>query len=108
MGKQKISTIEEFTEILKNNDKFLLIKHSLTCPISSNAFNEYEKFTESTDLPTYFLYVQDDRPLSNYIAETFGVKHESPQAILFENQAVKWHASHWKITEASLKEAVEK
>jgi bacillithiol system protein YtxJ len=30
------------------------------------------------------------------------VKHESPQALLFEDGKVKWHASHWNINEDEL------
>jgi bacillithiol system protein YtxJ len=99
MSKTKIETIEEFEQIVKTQPKFLMIKHSLTCPISQNAFEEYEKFVEDhQEFPTYFLYVQEARPLSNYIAETFSVKHESPQALLFQDGKVVWHTSHWNIT----------
>jgi bacillithiol system protein YtxJ len=107
MSKKQVTTIEEFDNLVRSNAKFLLIKHSLTCPISGNAFDEYEDFTKDIDFPTYYLYVQEARPLSNYIAETFAVKHESPQALLFESGKVKWHASHWDITKSSLKKAIE-
>lgn len=107
MGKHKIETIEEFNEVLSSTTKFFLIKHSITCPISQEAFDEFEQFAEGNEsIPNYYLFVQDARPLSNYIAETFGVKHESPQALLFEGGAVKWNASHWKITEKSLTSAI--
>lgn len=107
MSKEQVTTIEEFENIVSRNEKFLLIKHSLTCPISGNAFDEYENFIKENNFPTYYLYVQEARPLSNYIAENFGVKHESPQALLFESGKVKWHASHWDITKSSLKQAIE-
>lgn len=103
---KKIETVEEFTEILNQEQKFLFIKHSITCPISKAAFTEYEYFDSGNEiLPTYFLYVQDARPLSNYIAETFNIKHESPQALLFDQGTVTWNASHRKITRESLREA---
>jgi len=107
MGKQKVETIEQFGQVLAEKQRFLLIKHSLTCPISRAAFDEYETFAaDHPEMETYYLFVQEARPLSNYIAETFGVKHESPQALLFENGAVVWHASHWNITyEALTKQA---
>lgn len=108
MSKQQLTSIEEFNTIVESTPAFLLIKHSLTCPISANAFEEYEKFTEKSDFPTFYLYVQEARPLSNYIAETYGVKHESPQALVFADGNVKWHTSHWNITEKSLQEALEK
>lgn len=107
MSKVQLSSIEEFQTIVESELTFLVVKHSLTCPISKEAFKEYEKFTNLIEtFPTFYLFVQDARSLSNYIAETYGVKHESPQAILFENHQVKWHASHWSITEANLQQAI--
>ncbi|WP_153127183.1 bacillithiol system redox-active protein YtxJ [Peribacillus tepidiphilus] len=103
---QKIETEEQFEELLKRSS-FFLLKHSLTCPVSGAAFEEYQKFAEENpDLDTVYLAVQEARPLSNYIAEKFHVKHESPQAILFKNGDVAWHTSHWKITKKSLNQAI--
>lgn len=104
---QKIDTVEQFNEVFEKENKFILLKHSLTCPISQAAYGEYQKFTEEqTEVPTYFLAVQDSRPLSNEIAKKFQIKHESPQAILFSNKNAVWNTSHWKITQNSLAEAV--
>lgn len=103
MANQHIQSIEEFEELAKQNEPFVFFKHSLTCPISQKAYQEYEAFTkEFTDYPSYYLHVQTDRELSDYIAETYRIKHESPQAFVFENGNVKWHASHSNITANSL------
>lgn len=103
---KKINSIEEFNQLAESDDLFFLVKHSLTCPISHAAFEEYNKFTGSTDVPCYYLAVQDSRPLSNHIAEKFMIRHESPQALLFSSSTPVWHASHWKITHQSLEEAL--
>ncbi|WP_462411288.1 bacillithiol system redox-active protein YtxJ [Neobacillus sp. Marseille-QA0830] len=104
---KKIDSAEEFDQILNSSNTFFLLKHSLTCPISQAAYNEYEKFSnENENVPAYYLAVQDARPLSNEIADKFAIKHESPQAILFSNGEPKWNASHWKITNRSLSTAV--
>jgi len=103
---EKIESIEQFDQIITNDSKFYLLKHSLTCPISHAAYKEYEKFSnENQDVPTYYLAVQDSRAFSNEIAERFQIKHESPQAMLFVNGEVLWNASHWKITNISLASA---
>jgi bacillithiol system protein YtxJ len=100
---EKIDTVEQFDELLKKEETFFLLKHSLTCPVSHAAYQEYQKYaSEHQDVPTYFLAVQESRPLSNEIAEKFEIKHESPQAILFSNGEPQWNASHWKITNRSL------
>lgn len=107
--KDRVSSIEQFEQIVSDHNEFLLIKHSLTCPVSGAAFEEYEKFVlENEDVKTYYLYVQDDRPLSNYIVDKYSIKHESPQALLFKNGEVVWNASHWKITTKSLVENIKK
>ncbi|MEH7012446.1 bacillithiol system redox-active protein YtxJ [Neobacillus niacini] len=103
---KKIDTLEQFEDLLKQTDKFFLLKHSLTCPISHAAYQEYEKYAgENQGVPTYYLAVQDARPLSNEIAEKFEIKHESPQALLINKGEAIWNASHWKITKRSLTNA---
>ena len=47
-----------------------------------------------------------DRPLSLEAAETTGVPHESPQALLVRDGTVTWHASHGGITTESLASAL--
>jgi bacillithiol system protein YtxJ len=105
---QKIDTVEQFNDVIQKENKFFLLKHSLTCPISQAAYNEYQKFAEEqSEVPTYFMAVQEARPLSNEIAEKFNIKHESPQAILFLKKNPVWNTSHWKITKDSLSSAVD-
>ena len=94
----KITSIEAFTRLLEEKSYFYFMKHSITCPISINAFEECKKFHYERDIDGYYLIVQDHRELSNYIADHFDIKHESPQAFYFENGAVKWHDSHSNIT----------
>lgn len=104
---KKVDTTEQFNELLEKESEFFFLKHSLTCPISQAAYQEYEKFTaEHQDIPAYYLAVQNSRPLSEYIADTFQIKHESPQAILFSKGKAIWNASHWNITYRSLTNAL--
>jgi bacillithiol system protein YtxJ len=104
---KKIDTLEQFEDVLKQEDQFFLLKHSLTCPISHAAYQEYQKYAgDNQNVPTYYLAVQDARPLSNEVAEKFEIKHESPQALLIKNGEAIWNASHWKITNRSLTNAV--
>ena len=87
--------------------RFLLFKHSLACPVSARAFHEYERFaSDHPDVATAWLEVREQRPLSRLVEERSGVRHESPQAILFDDGQASWHASHGAITAASLAEAL--
>lgn len=104
----KIETEEQFNELLQN-ETVLFFKHSLTCPVSAEAFEEYQTFiAEHPQLVTAYLAVQEARPLSNYIAETFDIKHQSPQAIFFKQGKPTWNDSHWRIKNDSLTENLPK
>lgn len=104
---QKINSIEEFDKLVDAGETFFMLKHSTTCPISAAGYDEFAKFEKNSSDQLYYLTVQDSRDLSNHIAEKFHVKHESPQAILFVNSDVAWHASHFKITAKSMAAAKE-
>src|SRR5215470_2645008 len=90
-------------------DPVLIFKHSTQCSISTQAYEEFTDFAEG--LPNLIcgaVLVVENRKLSNAIAERFGVRHESPQAILIKDGRVVWHASHWSISPDSLREALSK
>ncbi|PPA71669.1 bacillithiol system redox-active protein YtxJ [Jeotgalibacillus proteolyticus] len=101
---KKIDQITEFDEAISANKPFFLLKHSLTCPISASAYEEFKRFSENADSDTYYLAVQKARELSAHIAATYGVKHESPQVLYFKDGQPVWNASHYKIKEQALKE----
>ncbi|TRM11239.1 bacillithiol system redox-active protein YtxJ [Lentibacillus cibarius] len=87
----------------------LLFKHSTTCPISANAFKQYQTFLESSgsEMDAYMVKVIENRDISNQIAEQTGVKHESPQIFLIRDRKVLWHTSHSQITVDSIGNALE-
>ena len=66
-----------------------VFKHSTSCPISANAYQEYQS------------YLNDANTAVDYIL----VKHESPQAILVKDKQPVWHTSHQAITQESIREA---
>ena len=83
--------------------RVLLFKHSPVCPISAAALDEFRAFRAAhPDAPTLFVDVIADRPTARGIADRCGVRHESPQAILFESGLPVWHTSHDRITAETL------
>ena len=74
-------------------EPIVLFKHSLTCPISSYA---YQKISEA-DAEINFVIVQRARGVSNAIAEKTGIRHESPQAIVLKDGKAIYHASHYSV-----------
>lgn len=95
------ASLEELTE--RSSDRPIVIfKHSLTCPISSAAYERMEEFDGEVAL----VEVQRARPLSAEIENRLGVAHESPQVIVLSNRLVVWNASHFEITAAAVAAAV--
>jgi bacillithiol system protein YtxJ len=80
-----------------------VLKHSRTCPVSSFAFAEVREYAEAhPEDPVGLVVVQDHRPVSEHAAAATGVRHESPQILLFVDGALRWHASHGAITRAAM------
>lgn len=76
----------------------VLYKHSSTCSISSRAEDEMKALAQNDGPPIYEVVVQTNRPLSNDIEERFGIRHETPQAILVRNGEAIFNASHGDVT----------
>jgi bacillithiol system protein YtxJ len=80
----------------------VIFKHSLTCPISSAAYDQMAEFDGEVAL----VEVQRAREVSREIESRLGVAHESPQVIVLSNGKVAWNASHFKITADAVAAAV--
>lgn len=85
----------------------VLYKHSPTCGLSSMALEEISAFSAShPDIPVYLVDVLSQRPLSNEIESTLGIRHESPQAFIFRDGEVIWHGSHRRVQRGTLEDEV--
>ncbi len=84
----------------------LVFKHSRTCGVSCEALDEFHAHVErSSALAAYKLItVQSHRTLSDEAARRFGIRHETPQAILLRDGRAVWNASHFRITAARLEQ----
>ena len=65
----KLSSIDQFEQVLEENKYVFVLKHSETCPISANAIDQFNKFLYERDMNGYYLIVQQERALSDYIEE---------------------------------------
>ncbi len=72
----------------------LLFKHSLTCPISARA---QEQFVGVDGAPRYTLAVQYAKDVSEAVAERFKTEHASPQLLVIENGEVTGELTHSQI-----------
>ncbi len=83
-----------------NHESVVLFKHSVTCPISTNVFEEISDVEGDVNL----VIIQKSREISGEISQKTGVRHESPQAIVLKNGKAVYHASHYDITSEDLNE----
>lgn len=103
-----LSTSEELTT-LKEKSKTapqLIFKHSTRCNISSTAKGRLERDSQPVALDFYYLDLIKYRALSNEIAETFKVHHESPQVLLIRNGECVYEESHLGISMDDIREQV--
>jgi bacillithiol system protein YtxJ len=87
----------------------LLFKHSRTCGISCEALDELQAHVAGPSGPSAsykVITVQSHRRLSDSAAERFGIRHETPQAILLKDGVPVWNASHFRITADALTRAI--
>ncbi len=102
-------TLDNVEDVIQQSrqEPVFIFKHSTTCPISSKAKKEVEKFLNNNDVPVYLVVVQVQRSLSNSIAEKFDVQHETPQALaLRDGQAIKVY-NHHQITNTNMQNTFE-
>ncbi|OAV45850.1 general stress protein [Lewinella sp. 4G2] len=109
MNWQSITSIHDVEAIIERSKEVpcLILKHSTRCPISSMAMRRLEASWDLTEqeVETYYLDLIQYRAVSNFIADEFGVRHESPQALLIKNGTCVHDASHLDISVAGLKVA---
>jgi len=89
----------------------IIFKHSTRCSISRAALDRLERNWKETDVPhvkSYFLDLISYREISNKIASTFHVEHESPQVLLIKNGEAVYDKSHFEIDFSGIKNAVSK
>ncbi|RCL76852.1 MAG: bacillithiol system redox-active protein YtxJ [Flavobacteriales bacterium] len=89
-------SIQLENEIIQKKGSHLIFKHSPRCGISSMALRRFEQtayFKNSKDT-FWIINVLLSRDISNKIAQTFSIRHESPQVLLIENGKLIHHASH--------------
>jgi bacillithiol system protein YtxJ len=86
----------------------IIFKHSTRCGISRMVMNQFIKsydFTES-DFDLYYLDLLSYRDISNKIAETFQVYHQSPQLLIIKNGITIAHESHGNINALNLQQFI--
>ena len=80
----------------------VLFKHDTHCSISAAAYREMSQFEGEVAL----VDVGRHNDIAQEIAKRTGIKHESPQVIVFDNGKPTWSASLYDITHGALDQAL--
>jgi|TARA_B100002003_G_C13961429_1_gene465689 bacillithiol system protein YtxJ len=79
--------------------KAFLMKHSNACGISLDVLEDFTRFeAHHNEAPCFLLTIQQYRDISALIAKETGVRHESPQVLVFQDGNVVDNYSHYSIT----------
>ncbi len=97
-----LDTVEKLNELFEqsNNKPIVLFKHSITCPISTDACNQMAIVEGDVNI----VIVQTARPVSNEIESRTNIRHASPQTIILRNGKPIFNASHYDITADKVEE----
>jgi bacillithiol system protein YtxJ len=96
-----IASAEDLNKIIEASEMRtqVIFKDSTTCGISAHAKERlkdgYHLIEEKADL--HYLDLLKFRSVSNIIAQTLGVTHQSPQIIILRNKKVVYTSSHHAI-----------
>lgn len=78
-----------------------------TCHKTQETFSQVQPLLEDRpDLPLGIIRVVESRSASNRVAEVTGLRHESPQLILFKDGKSVFDRDNWNITGESFAEAL--
>ena len=104
MNWNKLESIEQLEEVinLSNEKPVMIFKHSTRCSISSMALSRLERVwtdANSEKIQPYYLDLIAHREVSNKIADSLNVFHESPQVLVLKDGACIYDASHMSINQ---------
>jgi bacillithiol system protein YtxJ len=103
---QFLTTPEQVDDFLRQHPQAAIFKAG-TCHKTGETFRDIEPLLEArAALPLGVIRVLEARPASNRVAEVTGIKHESPQIVLFKDGRAVFDRDNWDITAEAVQEAL--
>jgi len=103
----ELTTVEELEEFLQRFPTGAIFKAG-SCHKTSQGFGQVEQALDPLEeIHLAFVRVIESRPVSNAIAEKTGIKHESPQLILFVEGQVVYAVDNWDISAEVIEQALD-
>ncbi len=107
---QVINTLDELASAVaaSSTRPSVIFKHSPTCGLSAQALESITEFLdhEPSGASWFLLPVRTSREVSAAVATQFGIRHESPQALVLFEEKLQWHGSHFRATAGSISTAL--
>ena len=102
----QITTEAQLDDLFENSHTHpvALIKHSDTCGISANVMYDLKEI----DADINVIVIQQNRDLSNDVAERINHRHQSPQAFVIKDGKAIYHATHYGINPAEIESKLRK
>jgi bacillithiol system protein YtxJ len=99
-----LESVEQIQNIKEESlsSPVIIFKHSTACSISAMALQRLQR--KSVDAKVYYLDLRANRNVSNFVAETFDVIHESPQVLIIDKGKAVYHRSHSEINPSDIQE----
>jgi len=104
----ELNDLEQIGTILEESKSqpVLIFKHSYSCGTSAMMLDRLQRKwnqEEVSELKPYFLDLLSNRNVSNQLAETFGVWHQSPQILIIHGGKCIYDISHMGISFEAIK-----
>lgn len=101
-----LTTPQDVDDFLAQNPQSVVFKAG-TCHKTQETFSQVQPLLEERpDLPLGVIRVVEARPASDRVAEITGLRHESPQLILFKDGHAVFDRNNWDITGESVAAAL--
>ena len=104
-----LHTAEQLERISSSDLSNIIFKHNTTCPISKSVKRKLEEDggVIPADTPAYILDLISHRDISDAIAATFEVEHESPQLLVVKKGKCVYNQSLYDISPEETAQAIE-
>ena len=101
-----LTSIDQIEKIktLSKTESIFIFKHSTRCGISRMVIKKFESLfsEEHQNLKVYYLDLLNYRNVSNEVANSFQVIHQSPQLLVIKNGNSSYDASHSEVASVNL------
>ena len=102
-----LTTPQDVDDFLATNPQAVVFKAG-TCHKTQETFSQVQPVLDAhPDLALGVIRVVESRPASNRVAEVTGLRHESPQLILFKDGQAIFDRDNWDITGEAVAEGLD-